>query len=189
MSKKRKNAELDQVIEENKGPVDFKADENREIPPYGQGDSVEYKDAFIQFMSLVLHDSQKDSTYDFSNVGSNLIFYMQCHQKGDMILERDYDTESVKLRETYQALIANIKEIRKTTSTETLELPVNHFVRSIDTFLEGVLERIGIREVLSGNPISSKSIVNVSLCHDCLTQTYEMLNEEDLFVLGDIAEA
>lgn len=159
---------------------------DQEIHLYGENFPTRYDESFNQFMAGVIVESSKIPKYNFDNVGWNLIFFMkQCMELSD--LERNYEKECIEIRKSYKALTDRVEKIKKTTSEKTLELPNNQFIRSIDTFLKAVLDATDTHKILSEKSISYKSILDVSVCHDCLTQTYDILSEE-VFTLGDVSD-
>lgn len=186
MKEFQKEHENEPQEKKSRDDVDNSEEVDREIRFYGDGLPTSYEESFNQFMAKVIEDSPKYSNLDFHNVGGNLIFFMKgCVDPS--ILERNYETECAKLRESYEVLINRIEEIRRTTSEDVLALPMNSFMRSIDVFLEAVVDATAYgREVLSEEPVSYKSILDVSICHDCFTQTYEILSDNEVFILGDI---
>lgn len=142
-----------------------------------------YKDFFNIFMDEAIRDGALYPGYNFSNVAWNLVFCMKQYITPSD-LERDYEIECMQLKESYNKIVKCINEIKTTTPEDILSQGENRFILSIDTFLSNILEATNTLNIISNTPVEYESILEVSICHDCITKTYDIINT-DVSILGN----
>jgi hypothetical protein len=146
-----------------------------------------YQDFLDISMRKIMRDGFLYTDYDLRNLAQNLVFGMQQHIKPND-LKRDYEIECVKLKESYTLLINSIDKIKKNTSETILTGSKNDFISLIDIFLNNILDTTDTLNIISDVPINYKSILDVCICHDIITNMYDVINDEVL-MLGDTNHA
>lgn len=153
-----------------------------------------YRSIFPEYVYQAIHDfsegqengwivSKKRDLKNFGRqVAAAMFFYL-----GEEDIEEDYQTACNKVKQDYKSLIEYIEQLKRTTSPEKLAANENYFFRSIDTFLAGILEYTSGDEILS-DVTTEESIREVAVCHDCIVQTYHLLNDKEIFILGDLSD-
>lgn len=142
-----------------------------------------YQDFIRNSMHEIINDGFLYTDYDLRNLSWNLVFAMKQHIKPND-LERDYETECIKLKESYRLLINYIDKIKKNTSEGVLTFLENDFISSIDIFLNNILDTTNTLNIISDVTEDYKSILEVCVCHDIITNTCDIINSE-VFMLGD----
>ncbi len=121
------------------------------------------------------------------NIGSNLPDFLSSVSNSS-IDHRDYQTECLKLREIYTALVKYISEVRRTIPKEILESKYNFFY-SIDKFLDGLLEVSHTREIVVNQPALGEYVALVAISHDCIAKAFDIVTNDLLPIIGDHNEA
>jgi hypothetical protein len=142
-----------------------------------------YQDFFNIFMDKAIKDGALYPDYNFCNVAWNLVFGMRQYITPSD-LERDYNTECMQLRESYNNIVKCVNKIKETVPEDILVQGENRFILSIESFLNNILEATNTLNIISNIPVDYESLTEVSICHDCITKTYDIINT-DVSMLGN----